>query len=212
MWHCLLKVYTNFRIDISKHIQQGQGSSHATHPLILLIICTKYGKNPSWTVDATGRTRNVNGRDGGHEMLTGRDGTGRDRTGRDRTDGRTDGRMDGQGESNTPPPPNFVAKGIKNVRKTFPWLGALLTPTSKCFCLPDENQLGSRHLLYRGVYQIWGLYINFEAMNAEKWLWLILGCKVGQSVLTGMQLELDVWHHLLNVFTKFQIDTLKHVE
>ena len=41
-------------------IGQGQGSSHATHPLMLLIICTKYGKNPSWTVDSTGRTRNVN--------------------------------------------------------------------------------------------------------------------------------------------------------
>ena len=42
-------------------ICQGQGSSHATHPLMLLIICTKYWKNPSWTVDATGRTRKVNG-------------------------------------------------------------------------------------------------------------------------------------------------------
>ena len=38
-------------------IGQGQRSSHATHPLVLLIICTKYGKNPSWTVDATGRKR-----------------------------------------------------------------------------------------------------------------------------------------------------------
>ena len=28
---------------------------------MLLIICTKYGKNPSWTVDATWRTRKVNG-------------------------------------------------------------------------------------------------------------------------------------------------------
>ena len=38
-------------------IGQGQGSSHATHPLMLLIICTKYGKNPSRIVDATERTR-----------------------------------------------------------------------------------------------------------------------------------------------------------
>ena len=28
-----------------------------THLLMLVIICTKYGKNPSRTVDATGRTR-----------------------------------------------------------------------------------------------------------------------------------------------------------
>ena len=32
-------------------------SSHATHLLMLVIICTKYGKNPSRTVDATEQTR-----------------------------------------------------------------------------------------------------------------------------------------------------------
>ena len=37
-------------------IGQGQRSSHTTH-LMLVIICTKYGKNPSRTVDATERTR-----------------------------------------------------------------------------------------------------------------------------------------------------------
>ena len=66
-------------------IDQDQGSSHATHPLMLLIIFTKYGKNPSWTVDATGRTRKVNGQTDGQ------------------TDGRTDGQTDRQGESNIPP-------------------------------------------------------------------------------------------------------------
>ena len=52
------------RIRISKSrsndladIGQGQRSSHATHLLMLVIICTKYGKNPSRTVDATKRTR-----------------------------------------------------------------------------------------------------------------------------------------------------------
>ena len=38
-------------------IGQGQRSSHATHFLMLVMICTKYGKNPSGTVDATERTR-----------------------------------------------------------------------------------------------------------------------------------------------------------
>ena len=38
-------------------IGQGQRSSHATHLLMLVIICAKYGKNPSGTVDATERTR-----------------------------------------------------------------------------------------------------------------------------------------------------------
>ena len=36
---------------------QGQRSSHATHLLMLVIICIKYGKNPSRTVDPTERTR-----------------------------------------------------------------------------------------------------------------------------------------------------------
>ena len=38
-------------------IGQGQRSSHATHLLMLVIICTKYGKNPSRTVDPTERTQ-----------------------------------------------------------------------------------------------------------------------------------------------------------
>ena len=32
----------------------------------------------------------------------------------------------------------------------------------------------------------------FKAMNADKWLWPIFGCKVGQSVPIGMKLKLDV--------------------
>ena len=32
-------------------IDQGQRSLYATHPFILVIICAKYGKNPSRTVD-----------------------------------------------------------------------------------------------------------------------------------------------------------------
>ena len=52
----------------------------------------------------------------------------------------------------------------------------------------------------------------FEAMNAEKLLWPTFGSKVGQSVLLGMKLNLDLWHRLLNVYTKFQIDISKHVE
>ena len=61
-------------------------------------------------------------------------------------------------------------------------------------------------------YQIWRLYIIFEAINEEKILWPILGCKVGQGDLTAMKLYLDVWHCLLDVYTKFQIDISKHVE
>ena len=48
-----VKTWSNDLEDIG----QGQRSSHATHLLMLVIICTKYGKNPSGTVDATERTR-----------------------------------------------------------------------------------------------------------------------------------------------------------
>ena len=71
--------FSKSRPNDLEDIGQGQRSSHATHPLMLLIICTKYGKNlrlshathllmleiictkygknPSRTVDATERTR-----------------------------------------------------------------------------------------------------------------------------------------------------------
>ena len=42
-------------------------------------------------------------------------------------------------------------------------------------------------------------------MNADKWLWPTFGSKVGQSVQIGMKLELDVWHHPLDVYDKFQM-------
>ena len=49
-------------------------------------------------------------------------------------------------------------------------------------------------------------------MNAYKWLWPIFGCKVGQSVQIGMKLELDVSHHPLNVYAKFETDISQHVQ
>ena len=53
---------------------------------------------------------------------------------------------------------------------------------------------------------------NFKAMDADKWLWHIFGCKVGQSVQIGMKLEVDVWHHPLDVYDKFQTDISQHVQ
>ena len=49
--------FSKSRSNDLEDIGQGQRSSHATHFLMLVIICTKYGKNPSRTVDATKRTR-----------------------------------------------------------------------------------------------------------------------------------------------------------
>ena len=74
-----------------------------------------------------------------------------------------------------------------------------------------KKSVGSRHSLFECVYQIWGLYMIFKAMNADELLWPIFGCKVGQNVPIGMKLELDVEHYLLHVYTKFQIDISKNV-
>ena len=52
-WIPQVKTRSNDLEDIG----QGQRSWHATHLPMLVIICTKYGKNPSRTVDATERTR-----------------------------------------------------------------------------------------------------------------------------------------------------------
>ena len=56
--------FSKSRSNDLQDIGQGQRSSHATHPLMLVIICTKYGiictkygKNPSRSVHATERTR-----------------------------------------------------------------------------------------------------------------------------------------------------------
>ena len=52
----------------------------------------------------------------------------------------------------------------------------------------------------------------YQAMIAKKLVWPIFGCKLGQSDPIVMQLKLDMLCHLLNVYTKFQIDISKHVE
>ena len=43
-------------------------------------------------------------------------------------------------------------------------------------------------------------------------IWPTFGSKVGQSVQIGMKLELDVWHHPLDVYAKFQTDISQHVQ
>ena len=48
--------FSKSRLNDLEDICQGQSSSHATHLVMLVIICTKYEKNPSRTVDATERT------------------------------------------------------------------------------------------------------------------------------------------------------------
>ena len=60
-WLPTLLIHVGFQVKTRSNdledIGQGQRSPNATHLLMLVIICTKYGKNPSRTVDATERTR-----------------------------------------------------------------------------------------------------------------------------------------------------------
>ena len=62
------------------------------------------------------------------------------------------------------------------------------------------------------VYQIWRIYLDLWGHDRRKWVWPIFGCKLGQSDPIVMQLKLDMSCHLLNVYTKFQIDISKHIE
>ena len=62
------------------------------------------------------------------------------------------------------------------------------------------------------MYQIWRIYLDLWGYDCKKWVWPTFGCKLGQSDPIVMQLELHMSCHLLNVYTKFQIDISKHVE
>ena len=62
------------------------------------------------------------------------------------------------------------------------------------------------------MYQIWKIYLDLWGHDCKKWVWPTFGCKLGQSDPIVMQLKLDMSCHLLNVYTKFQIDISKHVE
>ena len=75
-----------------------------------------------------------------------------------------------------------------------------------------QKSVGVKTLTIWVCEKIWGRYIIFKAMYVDKWLWPIFGCKVDQSVQIGMKLELDVWHHPLDVYAKFQTDISKHVK
>ena len=93
------------------------------------------------------------------------------------------------------------------------WLGVLLTPPFESFCPPegqklpkhDKKSIGVKTLTIWVCVPIWGLYIIFKAMNADKWLWPIFGCKIGQGVQIGMKLELDVWHHPPDYMPSFKL-------
>ena len=41
--------------------------------------------------------------------------------------------------------------------------------------------------------------------------WPFFGCKVGQIFPIGIKLELELWCCLLDVYTKFQIDTTQNI-
>ena len=62
------------------------------------------------------------------------------------------------------------------------------------------------------MYQIWRIYLDFWGHDCKKWVWPTFGCKLGQSDPIVMQLKLDISCHLLNVYTKFQLDISKHIE
>ena len=75
-----------------------------------------------------------------------------------------------------------------------------------------QKSVGARHSLFECVFLIWGLYIILRPLMQINDCDLFWGCKVGQSIRIGMILELDLWHHPLNVYARFQTDISKHVQ
>ena len=65
------------------------------------------------------------------------------------------------------------------------------------------------NFMMRGT--LW-IYLDLWGHDWKKWVWPTFGCKLGQNYPLVMQLKLDMSCHLLNVYTKFQIDISKHVE
>ena len=62
------------------------------------------------------------------------------------------------------------------------------------------------------LQQIWRLHLNKWPQEYQNRIWPTFGCKVGQNVLIAMKLELDLWCHLLDVYSKFEINIWKHVK
>ena len=59
------------------------------------------------------------------------------------------------------------------------------------------------------IAQAWQKSIGVKTLT----IWVCTkSVEVDQSVQIGMKLELDVWHHPLNVYAKFQTDISKHVQ
>ena len=53
------------------------------------------------------------------------------------------------------------------------------------------------------------MYVQHDYKN---WVWPTFGCKLGQNDPIVMKLKLDMSCHLQNAYTKFHIDTWKHVD
>ena len=83
----------------------------------------------------------------------------------------------------------------------------------------SENHIFTKNRTYVEKYTAGHLCTKFEEFililwghDGKKWVWPTFGCKLGQNDPFVMQLKLDMSCHLLNVYTKFQIDISKHVE
>ena len=102
------------------------------------------------------------------------------------------------------------------------WNSNLTCNTTYCMYIPSfklisQNWYKKRNLCRKVysrplVYQIWRIYLDLWGHDCKIWVWPTFGCKLDQNDPIVMQLKLDMSCHLLNVYTKFQIDISKHVE
>ena len=102
----------------------------------------------------------------------------------------------------------------RKARKTSknPKRAKIIAKIPKIIFLLQKTELCREVYSRPRVYQIWRIYLDLWGHDCKKWVWPTFGCKLGQSDPIVMQLKLDMSCHLLNVYTKFQIDISKHVE
>ena len=82
-----------------------------------------------------------------------------------------------------------------------------------------DNKIFSTNWTHVAMYAQGHLCTNFErfiliyeALIAKKWVWPSFSCTVGQSHSIVIKRKPNMSCHLLNVFTKFQIDISENVE
>ena len=62
------------------------------------------------------------------------------------------------------------------------------------------------------MYHIWSIHLDLWGHGCKKWVWPSFGCKISKNVSIAIKLNLGMSCHIINVYTKVQIDIKQHFE